>query len=571
MNEITKIHLGRQAFTISVDAHKALQEYLRAIKKHMGDTDEAVEEVELRMAELLTERGISGDKVVLLKDVDYLKEQLGEPGDFGDEESETAREDVGAPKRLFRDTDNAMIAGVAAGIGKYFGVDPLWVRLGFIALTFAGASGILLYIILWLIVPEAKTKSEHLQMQGKPVTVDALKEVVERADVKGAAQRATEVVGKAVNGVLKVVLAVVGLGLMLAGIGALLGLTAASIYWALNHDLVPANIFPVGASEVALIAAAMLFAAMMALFFLVSGIAMIKRKWPLPGWALGAMVAVWLVSLAVGSALAADAAPKIRDRYEAAQHTYTMDVPEFNKLNALGSFDTSIEYRESNESSVTLEYWGDVDFSKMKAEVKNQTLTIDSNALADSVRCDRFCLFHSPILRVIVHGPKLQEVTTDMQGAQLNLPNLQNQTIKIHTTGNSVYLPNVVADTVRAERTSDNSWILTFSGSYRGVAMPQEVSVFEKTATIYAKNLDLKFEGKCAVSLENSTSEVVYLGKFEDLTLNGRHIGGVSDWARILDEIGPSAEKCLNVSSEPSESLQGNIRVQEQIESFSDN
>src|SRR5690606_36901316 len=140
-------------------AHKALQDYLRAIKRHMSDSDEVVEEVELRMAELLTERGISGDKVVLLKDVNYLKEQVGEPGDFGDGDApdESPREDATAPKRFFRDTENAMIAGVAAGIGKYLGIDPVWVRLAFVLLVFAGASGILIYIILWLIVPEAKT------------------------------------------------------------------------------------------------------------------------------------------------------------------------------------------------------------------------------------------------------------------------------------------------------------------------------------------------------------------------------------------------------------------------------
>ena len=164
MNEITKIHLGRQAFTIAVDAHKELQEYLHAIKRHMGNTDEAVEEVELRMAELLAERGVTGDKVVLSKDVEYLKQQLGKPGDFGEAEDKEAPEDTNAPKRLYRDTDDALIAGVASGLGKYFGLDPIWFRLAFIALLFAGGSSILIYIILWLLVPEAKTKSDRLQM-----------------------------------------------------------------------------------------------------------------------------------------------------------------------------------------------------------------------------------------------------------------------------------------------------------------------------------------------------------------------------------------------------------------------
>ncbi|HEX9153297.1 MAG TPA: hypothetical protein VF809_00580, partial [Candidatus Saccharimonadales bacterium] len=87
MNEITRIHLGRQPFTISVDAHKALREYLESIKKVVGGSrEEVIDEIELRMAELLLERGITKDKTVLIGDVSYLKEQLGKPGDFKTED-----------------------------------------------------------------------------------------------------------------------------------------------------------------------------------------------------------------------------------------------------------------------------------------------------------------------------------------------------------------------------------------------------------------------------------------------------------------------------------------------------
>ena len=329
MNEITKIHLGRQAFTIAVDAHKELQEYLRAIKRHMGDTDEAVEEVELRMAELLTECGIRGDKVVLLKDVKYLKGQLGEPGDFGDGEGESVPEDSAAPKRLFRDTEDAMLAGVAAGIGKYFGIDPLWVRLAFIALTFAGASGILIYIILWLIVPEAKTSSDRLQMQGKPVTVDALKDVVERADVEGAARRAGNTMGKVVQSILKVLLGLIGAALAIAGTAAIMGLLALGTYLLIHGSQVNNQlVFPVGALDVVVAVCAIVLLLILAIFLLVSGIAMIKRKWPLPGWAVGSLVALFVVVGGVGTALALDAVPRISDRVEAAKLQKTDDCSE---------------------------------------------------------------------------------------------------------------------------------------------------------------------------------------------------------------------------------------------------
>src|SRR5438270_6786289 len=104
MNEVTKVHLGRQAFTISVAAHKELRAYLDAIAKQVNDAD-VVSEVELRMAELLSERGVSGDKVVLPADVTYIKEQLGSPDDFSDTDStaDPAKTADKNTKRLFRD------------------------------------------------------------------------------------------------------------------------------------------------------------------------------------------------------------------------------------------------------------------------------------------------------------------------------------------------------------------------------------------------------------------------------------------------------------------------------------
>lgn len=551
MNEITKIHLGRQAFVVAVDAYKELQEYLRAIKRHMGETDEAVKEVELRMAELLVERGIVGDKVVLLEDIQYLKQQLGEPGDFGDAEDEEVEETSSLKsKRLFRDTENGMLAGVCAGIAKYLGTDPVWIRLAFVALLFVGASSVLLYIILWLIVPEAKTKSERLQMQGKPVTVDALKEVVERADVKGAATRAQRTVGKAVQSVLKVIAVLIGLSLMLAGIGALLSLITASVYWALNHDLVPANLFPVGGREVLLLGLVLVASAILSLFLLVAGVSVMKRKWSLPSWALAAIVAVFLASVAVSGALIADAAPKIRQRYEASQHTYTRTVPEFHKLEVRGSFDTSIRYEESNEYSVSMRYFGNVDTSKLKAEVKDQTLALDSNTLADTTRCQKLCLFHSPLLEITIRGPKLQAITANMQGAQLVIPDVRDQTLTVRAISSFVYFPNVAADTIRAERLADDVWSLAFSGSHEGADYPQEVSIFERTANIAAKNIDLKFEGECATSYRLNTGEFVHLsGPFETLILNGKTIGNRNELRKIQDQPGMSAEKCVTIET----------------------
>src|SRR5581483_2826615 len=151
MNEVTKIHLGRQSFTISIAAHKQLRGYLDAIEKQVEDKD-VIEEVELRMAELLAEHGVKGNKVVLPKDIDFLKEQLGSPKDFmegggGAEADATPSEG----KKLFRDTEHGMIAGVASGLAAYLGVDVTLVRIIFVFGTILWGTGVLIYILLWLL------------------------------------------------------------------------------------------------------------------------------------------------------------------------------------------------------------------------------------------------------------------------------------------------------------------------------------------------------------------------------------------------------------------------------------
>lgn len=416
MNEITKIHLGRQPFTVAVDAHKALQDYLRAIKKHMDDSDDAVEEVELRMAELLTEHGIKGDRVVLLKDVDYLKEQLGKPGDFGDED-DAVEEETETPKRLFRDTDHALIAGVSAGIANYVGIDPIWIRLLFIVLTLAGASGILLYIILWLVIPEAKTTSERLQMQGKPVTVDALKDVVERADVRGAAERAGTAVGRVVNSALKVILVLVGAALLVAGVGLLMALVASGIYLFLNHNaVVPFGIFPVGTAENVLVGTIIATAVMVGLFLLVGGLTMIKRRAVLPGWAMAIMFALFFATAAVGTALGASTAPKIDQRYQAAHHSDIRKVAAFTEVNLTGTDrlprHVEVDRRVGDDYKLEFRYMGQADARGITVkETKPGHLEVNVSGFKADPSCTANpCLFAGGELTVVIYAPADKQI-----------------------------------------------------------------------------------------------------------------------------------------------------------------
>lgn len=405
MNEVTRIHLGRQPFTIAAEAHSALRNYLDAIKKQVGDKD-VVDEVEMRMAELLAERGIKGEKVVLIKDVDYLKKQLGNPKDFKETDDEAEIDDKPTDaKRLFRDTDNAMVAGVAAGLSKYFGIDVLFIRILLVLSVFIWGWGILLYIVLWLLVPEAKTSSDRLQMMGKAVNVDSLKEVVERADVKGAARRANKSLAGPINSAFRFVLRLVGIVFVLAGLGALFALIAAESYILVhNGSFLQDNIFPVGLREHLLLGIAMAVAGLIAIFIVLFGVAMFRRKWPIRTWITGMLIGLIFIGLAAGGALAADVVPTVRDRYNANIHTTTRSVQPFTTVNILGK-NADINYQVSDKYSVSLKYFDNPDISKIKTTVSNGVLLIDSQQFDWHRHCHTLCLPDTYDMRITISSP----------------------------------------------------------------------------------------------------------------------------------------------------------------------
>ena len=182
MKEITRIHLAKTPFSVEVDAKKSLEKYLNLIQKNMHAEPEAMREIEARMVELLAERGVSKDGVISHDDVLAVQKQMGEPRDFSDDVSEAIDEiedkdiDDKPAKQLMRDPDNAIIGGVCAGVAAYFNINPLWVRLIAIISPFMTfGTAVLIYVVMWLSMPPARTASDKLRMRGEPVTLASLK------------------------------------------------------------------------------------------------------------------------------------------------------------------------------------------------------------------------------------------------------------------------------------------------------------------------------------------------------------------------------------------------------------
>ena len=182
MKEITRIHLAKTPFSAEIDAKKSLEKYLNSIQKNMHAEPEAMREIEARMVELLAERGVSKDGVISHDDILAVQKQMGEPRDFSDDASEAIDEiedkdiDDKPAKQLMRDPDNAIIGGVCAGVAAYFNINPLWVRLIAIISPFMTfGTAVLIYVVMWLSMPPARTASDKLRMRGEPVTLASLK------------------------------------------------------------------------------------------------------------------------------------------------------------------------------------------------------------------------------------------------------------------------------------------------------------------------------------------------------------------------------------------------------------
>ncbi|MFV5695059.1 PspC domain-containing protein [Flavobacterium sp. LB3P122] len=187
MNKTVNINLGGMFFHIDEDAYQKLTRYFDAIKRSLSNSsghDEIIKDIEMRVSELLNEKQKSDKHVVGLKDVDEVIAVMGQPEDYIIEDelkvSNSYSDNTNRrSKKLYRDKEKGMIGGVATGLGHYFGIDAVWIRIALLLLVFGGfGTGILAYIILWVVTPEAITTSEKLEMTGEPVNISNIEKKV---------------------------------------------------------------------------------------------------------------------------------------------------------------------------------------------------------------------------------------------------------------------------------------------------------------------------------------------------------------------------------------------------------
>ena len=256
MNKTVNINLAGIFFHIDEDAYLKLQRYLEAIKRSFTDSQgraEIISDIEARIAELFSERVKHDKQVIGIKEVEEVIGIMGQPEDylvddeiFEDEpmsSSYSKSTRSSSTKKLFRDRDNSYIAGVSSGLGHYLGIDAIWVRLLWILLTIgSGGTFIFIYILFWILVPEAVTTAEKLTMTGEPVNIsniekkirdgiDNVSETVKNVDyekygqrVKSGSKNFFDTIGDVLLFLLKLFAKFIGVILIIIGVSLLFGL-----------------------------------------------------------------------------------------------------------------------------------------------------------------------------------------------------------------------------------------------------------------------------------------------------------------------------------------------------------
>lgn len=220
MKKNITINLCGRLFQIDEDAYELLQNYIESLHASFGRQEggeEIADDIEERIAELFEELKANGTEAVTIDHVKDIISRIGKPEQLtGDEEgSERTDENFGkhstaqdilnnvrartAGKRLYRNPNDKMLAGVLSGFAAYTGTDATWWRIGYVLLLlgsnlFLGPlfrllhlggfffsinmTLVLLYIILAFAMPEAKKPQQMLEMEGKDVTPQSLADVV---------------------------------------------------------------------------------------------------------------------------------------------------------------------------------------------------------------------------------------------------------------------------------------------------------------------------------------------------------------------------------------------------------
>ncbi len=438
MKKTIPTSIARTLFHIEEDAYKELETYLSSIRAHFNsypDSKEIIEDIESRIAEKFIEftggQLKTTDRIVSLEHIKKLIISMGSPSDFGDEtytaDTETSS-DTKEPttKKLYRDTENAIIAGVSSGLAAYFGIDPIIPRILFVVSIFFGGGGIIIYLILWLIIPEAKTTTQKLEMRGDPVTLETVSNVVKKKvdevkTHKGTIRKIIEIPLTILKSLILLlttrIIPVVGkiLGALLslaAGIASIILISLLLIVTI--NPAIPLFDFPL--IEIFSYSSYYLFAILSFLIVTIPilcigalGSLLMGKRSSLFGTFGGILIGFWMIAVVGGIVTVATHASQFEQLQKTQQayenKTRTITLEPFSKLHAQNNVQITVVVGTTTSATIR---GNEKSVTNVIIENSNGTLLLQKNSK------ERFCIFcsHRPLYATVT-VPSLDSITAE--------------------------------------------------------------------------------------------------------------------------------------------------------------
>ncbi len=233
MDKTININLGGTLFQIDEEAYRILRDYLNSINNRFRNVpggNETIEDIESRIAEIfLSQKGMAG--VITRENVEAMISIIGKPEEFGQAETENAAysySNTSRSRKMFRNPEDTVIAGVCGGIGTYMNTDPVWIRILFVIFTFFFGFGFFVYLALWIALPSADSEAKLKDMygstylQGVSGGQNMKPEYKTTSKVGNAINEVFKALGKVFYIIARIILIVLGTSLVVTGFFALL-------------------------------------------------------------------------------------------------------------------------------------------------------------------------------------------------------------------------------------------------------------------------------------------------------------------------------------------------------------
>lgn len=507
MKEITRIHIARTAYDIELSAKQALEKYLRSLEAYSSDK-EVLEDVEIRMTEILAERGVKAGGVINDGDVTALKEQLGEAEEFADDETrpEVTIADRDASRKLYRDLDRRIIGGVLSGVASYFKINPTWVRLIFIIVALASfGTALFVYAVLWIAIPPARTAADKLQMSGRPVTVNSIRELTENEATRPSSDNAqTRRVLTFLLGLACVVGAFIAAGVTVIG-GVAMPLSGRfELLQVVGHSPALLTAF------ILALASGLLLIAMFTLGAYASFTQKLSKRVMVT---IAIIVVLGLASFGTAVGLLRYGTLELHNAVQANTKTKALSVP--SELASVNSLDAetngvTVQYIVTNGTpyaTVQALYTNKSAAPKVTMTVSNKTLHVKAERVADDCS-DMWGCINDPI--VTIYGPALAQVEGQKTGRG-------DEDIS--------YQANKQADlTVKADAESS-------------ISLTGQVDTLKATL-LRGSQLDASSASVMEASLATTNASDVELGAVNELTLNTREACASEDRTAVdVDDV----------------------------------